>query len=72
MWYIKERCRDVTDENVIVGSKLINFLYNNGNKNAVLIETQGKGKRADGRRHPHSWSIADPKETIDWLKGFIK
>jgi hypothetical protein len=72
MWYIKERCRDVTDENVIVGSQMINFLYNHGNKNVILIETHDKGKRADGRRHPHSWSIADPKETVDWLKGFIK
>jgi hypothetical protein len=72
MWYIKERCRDITDENIIVGSQLINFLYNHGNKNAILIETKDKGKRADGRRHPHSWSIADPKETIEWLKLFIK
>lgn len=72
MWYIKERCRDITDENILVGSQLINFLYNNGNKNAILIETKDKGMRSDGRRHPHSWSIADPKETIDWLKLFIK
>lgn len=72
MWYIKERCRDITDENIIVGSQLINFLYNHGNKKAILIETKDKGMRSDGRRHPHSWSIADPKETIDWLKLFIK
>lgn len=72
MWHIKERCRDITDENIIVGSQLINFLYNHGNKNAILIETKDKGKRSDGRIHPHSWSIADPKETVDWLKLFIK
>lgn len=32
-----------------------------------LIETQDKGYRADGRRHPHSWSIVDIPDLITWI-----
>ncbi len=32
-----------------------------------LIETQNKGYRADGSRHPHSWSIVDVDDLIDWM-----
>ncbi|MDB9776119.1 hypothetical protein OAB47_07845, partial [Vicingaceae bacterium] len=32
-----------------------------------LIETQEKGYRANGRRHPHSWSIVDIEDLITWM-----
>lgn len=32
-----------------------------------LIETQEKGYRANGRRHPHSWSIVDIEDLITWI-----
>jgi hypothetical protein len=69
MWYIKERCRTLTDGNIIYGVSIIQFLYWVGNKNAEVIITQNKGFRANGQRHPHSWSIVDEKECIKWIKS---
>jgi len=40
------------------------------NKNIRLINSLGKGFKANGTRHPHSWSILDGKEFYEWiLKG---
>lgn len=78
MWYIKEKCRNqFSEENIYVGSALINYLYNNGNKKAEIIITQDKGYRTNGNRHPHSWSIIDAQELLDWYnhidqKGIVK
>ncbi|TGV02217.1 hypothetical protein [Flavivirga rizhaonensis] len=67
MWYIKEKCRNqFSEENIYVGTALINYLYNNGNKKAEIIITQNKGYRTNGKRHPHSWSIIDTQELLDW------
>lgn len=71
MWLIKERCRDLSDANAVISSKFINFLIGLGNKEATITLTSDKGYRADGRRHPHSWSIAEPIPTLDWLSGYI-
>ena len=72
MWLIEERCRDLRDTNAVVGSKFINFLIQQGNEDALLTLTSDKGYRADGRRHPHSWSIAEPVPTLDWMMKYIK
>lgn len=70
MWLIRERCRDLADANALISSKLINYLYKMGNLEATLTQTSNKGYRADGIRHPHSWSIADPTQTLDWLSRY--
>ena len=31
------------------------------------IKTENKGYRANGERHPHSWSIVDVDELIEWM-----
>ncbi len=33
-----------------------------------LIETENKGYRPNGDRHPHSWSIVNKRELIEWMK----
>jgi hypothetical protein len=39
-----------------------------GNKKATLITTVDKGyRKPDNKRHPHSWSIAEPKDLVKWL-----
>ena len=72
MWLIHERCRDLSDANAVLSSKFINFLFQKGNKEAIITLTSNKGFRADGRRHPHSWSIADPIDTLNWLSQYLK
>ncbi|WNJ20041.1 hypothetical protein [Pontibacter sp. G13] len=37
------------------------------NSDISLIQTEGKGFRPDGSRHPHSWSIVDQSALVDWM-----
>ncbi len=48
---------------------VINQLHLLGNEQAEYINALGKGYRMDGRRHPHSWSIVDAEDCVDWLLG---
>lgn len=67
-WWLNERQTDVSGLNIIDCSAMINELNRLGNKNAILITTQNKGYRQpDHKRHPHSWSIVDNDELIEWL-----
>ena len=67
-WWLKERNVDFTSMNIIDCSAMINELNRLGNKNAELILTENRGYRNPGKiRHPHSWSIVDNEELIDWL-----
>lgn len=36
-------------------------------KQVEYIATKNKGYRANGDRHPHSWSIVNKKESIEWI-----
>ena len=53
--------------NAIDLAALVNELRILGNERAELIVTRARGKLPDGTRHPHSWSIVDEKELIDWF-----
>ena len=67
-WWLKERKADFTSINITECSAMINELNRLGNTNAELIITQNKGyRKPDNKRHPHSWSIADNSELLDWL-----
>ena len=37
------------------------------NSKIEYIETQNRGYRANGVRHPHSWAIVDENELIKWI-----
>jgi hypothetical protein len=66
-WWIENRGRDYYGMNAIDLAALVNQLKILGGKKAELITTVGKGYRQDGQRHPHSWSIVDEKELLDWF-----
>ena len=67
-WWMKERNADYTSMNSTESSALINELNRHGNTHAALIITQNKGyRKPDNTRHPHSWSIVDNDELIQWL-----
>lgn len=69
-WWLKERGYDYTHNNVTDNAAMINELQRLGNKNAVLVTTINKGYRnPSNMRHPHSWSIADPKQLVEWLQS---
>jgi pimeloyl-ACP methyl ester carboxylesterase len=70
-WYIDNRHVDYTDMNVFDAASMINWLKSMGNDKAELINCLGKGFRKEKNyRHPHSWSIVDGKELIDWMDKF--
>lgn len=67
-WWIKERGGDFSGMNALDASCMINELNRLGNAKANLITTNDKGfRKPDNRRHPHSWSIVDNAELINWL-----
>ncbi len=66
-WLLNERHRDLYDWNGTDIVAMINQLKVLGNTNASVKISQGKGVRLDGTRHPHSWSILDTKDCLNWI-----
>ena len=67
-WYIENRNIDFYCINALDSSAMINWLKYLGNSKAELILTSGKGYRVSRKiRHPHSWTISDGKELVDWM-----
>ena len=67
-WWLSQRGYDYSYINITDQAAMINELQRLGNSKAVLVTTTGKGYRQpNNMRHPHSWSIADPEQTIKWL-----
>ena len=66
-WWIENRGRDYYGMNAVDLAALVNQLKILGSKRAELITTMGKGFREDGSRHPHSWSIVDENELVEWF-----
>lgn len=71
-WWLQNRGADLYDMNALDQSAMINFLMKSGNKNAEFINAFGKGYRIEGNRHPHSWSIVDAKDCINWVMKWTK
>lgn len=71
-WKMKEYGNsDFSDINGLDGSCMINELVLLGNTNAQLILTENKGyRKPNHRKQPHSWSIIDDEELIQWLQSF--
>jgi hypothetical protein len=71
-WQLRERRMDYYDMNAVDQTAMINHLVLAGNDKAEFINALGKGYRLDGRRHPHSWSLVEPVECIDWIIKCLK
>jgi hypothetical protein len=70
-WRLENWDRDVYSSNVTDATALINVLRLLGNKDAELITTSDQGRRPNGTRNPHSWSIVDETALAQWLKKFL-
>lgn len=71
-WRLINRRQSVHNSNYEVAAELINRLLILGNDKAEFIQSQRKGYRSNGMRHPHSWSIVDEDECIQWIKSLYK
>lgn len=71
-WWLTNRNYDYTDINVIDQAAMVNELQRLGNNKAILITTHNRGyRKPNNLRHPHSWSIADPEQLLNWLLSQI-
>jgi hypothetical protein len=67
LWWLDDGS-DYSGMNAFDFAAMTNELKRLGNKNITLITTDKKGYRKPGNtRHPHSWSIAEPKDLVKWL-----
>jgi hypothetical protein len=67
-WWLAERGYDYSYLNVTDQAAMINELQKLGNNKAILITTTNKGYRKPAnKRHPHSWSIVNSMELMNWL-----
>ncbi len=71
-WLLNERHRDLYDWNGTDIVAMINQLKIMGNKNANVIISHGKGRRLDGSKNPHSWSIIDSQDCLKWILDLLK
>jgi pimeloyl-ACP methyl ester carboxylesterase len=71
-WRIKNRNQTVHGSNYEVTAELINRLVLMGNDKAEFMQSYQTGYRSNGQRHPHSWSIVNEVECMQWMKGLIK
>jgi hypothetical protein len=70
-WRIINRNQTVHGSNYEVTAELINRLVLMGNSRAEFIQTFQTGYRSNGQRHPHSWSIVNEVELIQWMNKLI-
>ena len=66
-WWMENRNVDMYDLNALDQTAMIQWLEDNGNKKAEFINAFQKGYRLEGNRHPHSWSIVEPNDCIQWI-----
>lgn len=66
-WWKENRQTDYESTNAYSIKSLTEYLQEKNWTKINCIETKNKGYRANGDRHPHSWSIVDVKDLIDWM-----
>ena len=71
-WQLKQRRRSLYDTNILNASELICRLMLMGNERAEFIASKQPGYRSNGQRHPHSWSIVDETECIQWMLRVVE
>lgn len=66
-WWQENRQNEWEDMNAFFIKKLSHSLTKKYGDNVEYIATKNRGYRANGQRHPHSWSIVDINELLKWI-----
>ncbi|WP_343329807.1 hypothetical protein [Polaribacter staleyi] len=66
-WWKVNRKTNFEQTNAYYIQKLSESLKKHNFKNVAYITTENKGYRSNGDRHPHSWSIVDKENLINWI-----
>ena len=67
LWWKKNANNDYENMNAFYIKKLSEILNQSNYKAIEYIETKNKGYRDNGERHPHSWSIIDKENLMNWM-----
>ncbi|WP_055447392.1 hypothetical protein [Lacinutrix mariniflava] len=67
LWWKKNSLSKYDETNAYYIKKLHKKLSELKFKAVEYIPTENKGYRANGERHPHSWSIVDKAELVRWM-----
>jgi len=67
LWWKEIRGTNFESTNAFTLQKINKILKNKNWKNITLIQTKNKGYRANEERNPHSWSIVDIDDLINWI-----
>ncbi|CAL2076729.1 conserved protein of unknown function [Tenacibaculum sp. 190524A02b] len=67
LWWKENRKTNFESTNAYVLQKSYQLLKDKDWQNIELIQTENKGYRRNGDRHPHSWSIIDVDDLINWI-----
>ena len=67
LWWKENRMADYEQMNAFHIKKLSESLTQKGYESVEYIPTTDKGYRANGDRHPHSWSIVDKNDLVNWI-----
>ncbi|OIQ38290.1 MAG: hypothetical protein BM563_06625 [Bacteroidetes bacterium MedPE-SWsnd-G1] len=66
-WWKEQRKAEPEQTNAFYIKALAKSLQQKGFKDVTYIATNNKGYRANGNRHPHSWSIIEKEELMHWM-----
>jgi hypothetical protein len=72
VWELKTRRNSYFDTFIPDGSEFINRLLLAGNSEAEFVPSRLPGMRTNGMRNPHSWSVIDEVDCIQWIKQKLK
>jgi hypothetical protein len=67
VWWKENRKADFDQMNAFYLERLSMLLKKSNFKQVEYISTENKGYRANGDRHPHSWSIVDKDKLVEWI-----
>lgn len=67
-WWKENRNQNPEDINAVFIEELYKKLKENKSLDIELIKTVNKGYRNEGTRHPHSWSIVDQEDLLEWIQ----
>lgn len=66
-WWRENRMADYDQMNAYYIERLYKTLRANKYPYVDYIPSHNRGYRANGQQHPHSWSIVDKADLIDWV-----
>lgn len=67
LWWKDQRMEDYDQMNAFYIKRLSGVLKRQGFTEITYLPTENRGYRANGERHPHSWSIVNADSLITWM-----